>query len=135
MEYGTTEQLTEQILDAALSGDGAQVLRLRRERAELHEQIEAQDLANRCAELKAKIQDLEQERDESKRERLAYEAAHLLAVESWKEARAKEETALAQCRGIDAQLYLASARIRTLDEQRRAAQRELDQLINNVGGH
>lgn len=133
MEFGT-EQITEQILDAALSGDGAQVLRLRRERDEMREQIEVQELANRCAELKAKIQEFEQERDERRREKLAYEAASLIAVRDWREAQEREQTALQHCNEINSLLYLASARIGTLDEHRRVAQRELDQLINSVGG-
>jgi chromosome segregation ATPase len=132
MEHGT-EHLAQQILDAALNGDGSQFLRLKRERAELQDLIEAQDLANKCAALKQKIQDLEQERNEFRREKLAYEAASLLAVDAWHEAQEREQAALQHCADINAKLYLASARIGTIDDQRRAADRELSKLTSESG--
>jgi len=133
MELGT-EHITERIERAAALGDGSQILRLRRERAELREQIEAREFTNRCAELKRRIEELEQERDESKRERLAYEAAQLLAAVALDDAKEKVEFALASCHDLDAKVFLASAQIERLGNERHAAQAELSQLIESKLG-
>jgi K+-transporting ATPase c subunit len=129
-----TEQLTERIEQAAALGDGSQILRLRRERADLREQIEAQEFTERCAELKRRIEELERDGDESKREKLAYEAAQLLAAVALDEAKERVDFALASCHDLDAKVFLASAQIERFGNARHAAQAELSQLIESKLG-
>jgi hypothetical protein len=129
-----TEQITQRIERAAALGDGSQILRLSRERAELREQLAAQEFTARCAALKRRIDDLAQERDESKREKLAYEAAQLLAVAALDESKERVEFALVSCHDLDAKLFLASAQIQRLGNERRAAQAELSKLIESKLG-
>ncbi len=129
-----TEQISERIEQAAALGDGTQILTLRRERAELRELLAAQEFTARCAALKRRIDDLAQERDESKRERLAYEAAQLLAVAALDESKERVEFALVSCHDLDAKLFLASAQIQRLGNERRAAQAELSKLIESKLG-
>jgi hypothetical protein len=129
-----TEQISQRIERAAALGDGTQILNLRRERAELREQIAAREFTERCAALKRRIDDLAQERDESKREKLAYEAAQLLAVAALDDAKERVEFALVSCHDLDAKLFLASAQIQRLGNERRAAQAELSKLIESKLG-
>jgi K+-transporting ATPase c subunit len=125
------QDLSQRIERAAALGDGTQILNLRRERAELREQIAAREFTARCAALKRRIDELEQERDESKRERLAYEAAQLLAVAALDDAKERVEFALVSCHDLDAKLFLASAQIERLGNERRAAKAELSKLIES----
>lgn len=136
MEHGTElPELTQQIEQAALAGDALSIRRLERELAELREQTETQAFADRCAELQATMRELEEERDELRRQRLALEAAQAFAVDALNEVREREQAAVEQCRDLDASIYLASARLDTVEEQRRSARTELSKLIKSrVGG-
>jgi hypothetical protein len=129
-----TEQISQRIERAAALGDGTQILNLRRERAELRELLAAREFTERCATLKRRIDELARDRDDSKRERLAYEAAQLLAVAALDDAKERVEFALASCHDLDAKLFLASAQIQRLGNERRAAQAELSKLIESKLG-
>lgn len=129
MEHG--DDITQQLRDAALSGDAALILKLERERNEQS----AVEYAAHCKELRDEIKELEQERADTIRERAAHESMQELAALAWRAAMDKADKCRIEHQQLGLRLGGMDWRIVTINEDIKVKREALTALIaDRTGG-